>query len=135
LLSALACFGADLEVSENDDEIRITGSAIEAAVRKKGYVSGVAAGSFLDHKTGFRDPGFGLDIADFLLEPGSDEAYRSSLDPQLAYEFDNLFHGRFPNACWKGRRSAPEPKPCLRRSFAVPASSPSTAGFSTTAAP
>ena len=46
--------------------------AVEAVVRKKGYVSGVAGGSLLDRETGFRDLGYGLDIVDWLMEPGSE---------------------------------------------------------------
>lgn len=59
---------------------RIEGSTIHietdclcADVRTDGYVSGVGAGTLLDKATGARDLGFGLDIADFLLEPGPDE--------------------------------------------------------------
>jgi hypothetical protein len=43
---------------------------LHAAIATEGYVSGVAAGSFVDTKTGARDLGFGLSIVDFLLEPG-----------------------------------------------------------------
>ena len=72
---------AEIGVTETDDEVVITTDHLEAVVRKKGYVSGVAAGSLLDKQTGFRDAGHGLDIADFIMEPGSDEAYRDQLDP------------------------------------------------------
>ena len=58
---------------------------LEAAIRKKGYVSGVAAGTLKDVKTGFREAVFGLDIADWIMEPGSDEAYRDQLNPELIY--------------------------------------------------
>ncbi len=65
-----------LDVRENDDEIRIETDALSAAIRKKGYVSGIAAGSFLDKKTGAHDLGFGLHIMDFLLAPGwRDDGY------------------------------------------------------------
>jgi hypothetical protein len=40
-----------------------------ATIATAGYVTGVAAGSFLDTKTGAHDLGFGLSIVDFLLEP------------------------------------------------------------------
>ena len=63
-------------VQEDDRQIRIETDAIEATVQKKGYVSGVAAGSFLDKKTGAHDLGFGLHITDFLLAPGwRDDGY------------------------------------------------------------
>ncbi len=49
---------------------------------------------FFGKKTGFRDPGSGLDIADFLLEPGSDEAYRDQLHPWMGYRFGTPEHGQ-----------------------------------------
>ncbi len=58
-----------IEVHETDELIEIDNGAIKAAVRKRGYVSGIAAGTFVDKRTGARDLGFGLSIVDFLLEP------------------------------------------------------------------
>lgn len=114
LAFSLAPLWGQFSVSENSAEIRIHGSAIEAAIRKQGYVSGVAAGSFLDKKTGFRDPGFGLDIVDWLMEPGSDEEYRGQLTSDLKYEINNLVHGRLakrsiegPQICTKAGRVEP----------------------------
>lgn len=89
-------------ILETETEIRIQGTLIDAAVRKKGYVSGVMAGSFLDKKTGFRDLGFGLDIVDWIMEPGSDEAYRSRLPGDLAYAFGNAWHGDRPKRSIEG---------------------------------
>ena len=57
------------------------------SVRKKGYVSGIAAGTFLDKKTGAHDLGFGLHIMDFLLAPG----WRDD-----GYERDPKLHGNLP---------------------------------------
>ncbi|MHB0955385.1 MAG: hypothetical protein ACYC0X_03305 [Pirellulaceae bacterium] len=106
---------ADIEVFEDDEQITIITPQLEAAVRKKGYVSGVAAGSFRDRKTGFRDPGFGLDIVDWIMEPGSDEAYRHGLDPALVYEFNLPYHGNTlkrslegPQICTQARVVSPE---------------------------
>ena len=106
---------ADFQISDSREQVRISGSALEAVIRKQGYVSGVAAGSFLDKKTGFHDAGFGLDIVDWLMEPGSDAAYRSGLDRELIYEFGNLVHGNIPKrsiegpqVCTKGRELAPQ---------------------------
>lgn len=90
------------DVREDADQIRITSPQVEAAVRKRGYVSGVAGGTFLDRKTGFRDAGFGLDIVDWIMEPGSDAAYRDRLPGDLPYVFDNLVHGRRPKRCIEG---------------------------------
>jgi len=96
------------QVSENDEAIQIGTPHLEATIRKKGYVSGVAGGSFLDRKSGFRDAGFGLDIVDWIMEPGSDEAYRAGLPGDLAYEFNNLVHGKRP------KRSIEGPQICTR---------------------
>jgi hypothetical protein len=96
------------EVREDSERIHIAGALLEASIRKSGYVSGVEAQSFLDKKTGFRDLGFGLDIVDWIMEPGSDEAYRSRLPGDLAYHFDNLYHGK------RAKRSIEGPQICTR---------------------
>ena len=75
------------QITETDDRIKLVGAALEASVRKMGYVSGVEGGSFRDVKTGFRDLGFGLHIVDWVMEPGSDEAYRDQLPGDLPYLF------------------------------------------------
>lgn len=94
--------GPAFRVTEDAERVRIAGPALEAAVRKTGYVSGVEGGSLLDRKTGFRDLGYGLDVVDWLMEPGSDEAYRDRLPGDLPYVFDNLVHGRRPKRCVEG---------------------------------
>lgn len=106
---------ADYTVTEDEASVRVETPQMEAVVKKKGYVSGVGAQSFLDKKTGFRDPGFGLDIADWIMEPGSDEAYRNTLEPELIYRFNNPYHGRRakrsiegPQICTKARELDPE---------------------------
>jgi len=83
-------------ITETADEVRLVSPELEAAIRKRGYVSGVAGGSFVDRKTGFRDAGFGLDIVDWLMEPGSDRAYRALLPGDLAYDTGNAYHGNTP---------------------------------------
>ncbi|MHC4407143.1 MAG: hypothetical protein ACYTG0_46620, partial [Planctomycetota bacterium] len=94
---------AEYEVTETDEAIRIVTPQLEAAVRKKGYVSGVARQSFLDKKTGFRDPGFGLDIVDWIMEPGSDEAYRDKIAPDhIVYHFGDKVHGHQPKRAIEG---------------------------------
>ena len=97
-----------IEVLENDEQIRITTSDLEGIVRKRGYVSGVAGGSFLDRSSGFRDAGYGLDIVDWIMEPGSDEAYRDRLPGDLPYLFNNLYHGK------RAKRSIEGPQICTR---------------------
>lgn len=96
-------------VETRDDRIVVTGAALEFAIKTKGYVSGIAANSLVDKKTGFRDPGFGLVIIDWLLEPGSDEAYRDQLTgerAELKYETGNMYHGN------RAKRSIEGPQIC-----------------------
>jgi len=78
---------AEIRIQREGPEIRIETDVLQAVVRTKGYVSGLAAGTFLDKKTKAHDLGFGLHIMDFLLAPGwSDDGY--SRDPKL--------HGNLP---------------------------------------
>jgi hypothetical protein len=95
-------------VIDDADRIQIETDALQAAVNKQGYVSGVAGGSLVDKQTGARDLGFGLDIVDWIMEPGSDLAYRDQLDSELVYQFDNLYHGQRP------KRSIEGPQLCTR---------------------
>ena len=96
------------KVQEDDERITVKGEALDFAIRKKGYVSGVMAGSLLDKKTGFRDLGYGLDIVDWIMEPGSDEAYRDQLPGDLPYIFNNANHGKTP------KRSIEGPQICTK---------------------
>ena len=106
---------ADYQVTESDAEIKIATPQLEAAIRKQGYVSGVCAQSFLDKQTGFRDAGFGLDIVDWIMEPGSDEAYREQLNSELVYRTGNAYHGSHlkrslegPQICTQAKQLQPE---------------------------
>jgi hypothetical protein len=108
LSTAAALRGAEYQVAESGDRISVTTPELKAAIRKKDYVTGVAAGSFVDRKTGFHDAGFGLDIVDWLMEPGSDQAYREKLNPELVYEFHNPWHGSRP------KRSIEGPQICTK---------------------
>lgn len=113
---------ADYAVTETDEAILIDSPQLEATIRKKGYVTGVAGGSFVDKKTGFRDAGFGLDIVDWIMEPGSDEAYRDQLDPELVYRFNNAYHGQRPKRSIEGPQICTqagelEPEVILGRGF------------------
>jgi hypothetical protein len=76
-----------LSVTQTDEYVEVKTDCLEARIRKKGYVSGVAQGSFLDKKTGARDLGFGLHIMDFLLAPGWKED---------GYLRDAKLHGDLP---------------------------------------
>src|SRR5262245_63428727 len=98
----------EFKVSDDDERIVISSPTLDAVVRKQGYVSGVAGGSFLDKKSGFRDAGFGLDIVDWIMEPGSDEAYREQLPREMVYQFGNAYHGS------RAKRSIEGPQICTK---------------------
>lgn len=116
LASALRCLGwlgcctlvlaadpkPEFQITEDTDQINVTSSTLQAGIRKRGYVSGVYRQTFVDQQTGFRDPGFGLDIVDWIMEPGSDEAYRDQLPGDLKYVFGNLYHGNIPKRSIEG---------------------------------
>jgi hypothetical protein len=95
-----------IRVQQTAEYVQIDTDALQARIRKKGYVSGIAAGSLLDKKTGARDAGFGLHIMDFLLAPGwKDDGY--SRDPKV--------HGKLPKhyvegpqICTQARELKPE---------------------------
>lgn len=77
--------------------VRVDGSLIhvetdllKATIQTEGYVSGVKDGTLIDKKTGAHDLGYGLDIVDFLMEPGADEP---GTPAALRYDFGNAWHG------------------------------------------
>ena len=94
--------GGDFEIAADDEQVKIETPQLSAVVRKQGYVSGVAGGSLVDKKTGFHDLGYGLDIVDWIMEPGSDESYRDQLPKELIYEFGNSYHGKSPKRSLEG---------------------------------
>lgn len=88
ILPALACQAdTPIKVDQTDKYVQIETNALQARISKKGYVSGVAAGSFIDRKTGAKDAGFGLHIMDFLMAPGWKED---------GYLRDVKVHGNLP---------------------------------------
>jgi hypothetical protein len=98
--------GTDIRVTQTDDYIQIDTNALQARIRKKGYVSGVAAGTLLDKKTGARDIGFGLHIMDFLMAPGwADDGY-----PREAKLHGNLpkHYIEGPQICTQAKELTPE---------------------------
>src|SRR4051812_29972536 len=65
-------------VAEDDRSIKIETDKLEAVIPKKEpqqWMTGIEKGSFLDKSTGFREVGDGLMVVDWLMEPGSDEAW------------------------------------------------------------
>jgi hypothetical protein len=106
---------AEFKVVDDDKTISIDTPQLQAAVKKTDYVTGIAAGSLLDKRSGFRDAGFGLDIVDWIMEPGSDEAYRDQLPAHMVYQFGNAYHGKSPKRsiegpqiCTQAKRLDPE---------------------------
>ena len=73
--------------------IFIETSALSAQIETEGYVSGVASGTLVDKKTGARDLGHGLDIVDFLMEPGWD---KDNTPEEFKYSRDIRYHGDLP---------------------------------------
>jgi len=43
-----------------------------------------------------------MDIVDWIMEPGSDEAYRDKLPKEMVYQFGNLYHGKIPKRSIEG---------------------------------
>src|SRR5215831_4417473 len=80
--------------------IKIETGHYRASIATAGYVTGVAAGSFVDTKTGARDLGFGLSIVDFLLEP----ADLNQAIPAGQYHFGpgDKVHGNIPKRYVEG---------------------------------
>lgn len=107
LLAALPATAEEpVRVQQTPDYVQIDTDALQARINKKGYVSGIAAGSFLDKKTGAREIGFGLHIMDFLMAPG----WRDD-----GYTRDVKVHGKLPKhyvegpqICTQARKLDPE---------------------------
>jgi hypothetical protein len=99
---------AQVSVEQSDQKINISTPRLQASINKKGYVTGIAAGSFVDRQTGFHDAGFGLDIVDWIMEPGSDHAYRDKLPKEMVYDYANAYHGQTP------KRSVEGPQICTQ---------------------
>jgi hypothetical protein len=105
-LAARADQPAAMQVKQTDDFIEVTTDALQGRIKKKGYVSGIAAGSFLDKKTGAHEVGYGVHIMDFLMAPGwKDDGYPQ--DPKV--------HGNLPKhyiegpqICTKAKELKPE---------------------------
>jgi hypothetical protein len=102
LMSAQVPDADRIKVEETDDHVQITTDALQAKIRKKGYVSGTAAGSLVDKKTGAHDLGFGLHIMDFLLAPGwRDDGYERA--PKLHGDLPKHYV-EGPQICTKAKK-------------------------------
>lgn len=79
--------------------ISIETDMLSAEVRAEGYVSGVFRQSFVDKATGAVDLSFGLNIADFLLEPKWDDP---DADVGHPYHGKDAVHGELPHRYVEG---------------------------------
>jgi hypothetical protein len=93
-------------------QINVETGHYRASITTAGYVTGVAAGSFVDTKTGARDLGFGLSIVDFLLEPA--DPRRAIAAGQYTFGSGDKVHGNIPKRyvegpqiCTQARRLTP----------------------------
>ena len=106
MLTALPAKEKAIKVTQTDAYVQVETDALRARVNKKGYVSGVAAGTLLDKKTGARDVGFGLHVMDFLLAPGwRDDGYPR--DPKVHGRLPKHYVER-PQICTQARELKPE---------------------------
>src|SRR5246500_4846591 len=95
-----------IQVRQTDAAIEIETDALQARISKKDYVSGVAAGTLVDKKTGAHDLGFGLHIMDFLLAPGwKDDGYPR--DAKLHGDLPKHYI-EGPQICTKAKELKPE---------------------------
>ena len=81
---------ANVEV--RDGSAIISTDQVSAVVCPKGYVSGVQGGTFSDNRTGATDLGHGLDIVDFLMQPGR-HPHETELPEPQQYNLDPSVHG------------------------------------------
>jgi hypothetical protein len=77
----------EIRVNNGDGFLQIDTDKLQARINCRGYVSGIAARTFLDKQTGARDLGSGLHVMDFLLAPG----WRDD-----GYERNPRLHGNLP---------------------------------------
>ena len=107
-------------VTEDDRTIRIETDQLEAVVPKrdpKHWMTGIEKESFVDKKTGFCSVGDGLCVVDWVMETGSDRAYRDQLEPGMVYYFgdddhpDAFFHGNSPKRKIEGPQLCFKMKP------------------------
>jgi hypothetical protein len=96
----------EIKVTDADDYIQIETDALQARIRKKGYVSGIEKETFVDKKTGAHELGFGLHIMDFLLAPGwKDDGYPR--DAKLHGDLPKHYI-EGPQICTKAKELKPE---------------------------
>ena len=89
LASGVSAFAQtrSIDVRQSPEAIKVDTGQLSATISLDGYVSGIAAGTLVDKRTGAADLGFGLHVMDFLMAPG----WRSD-----GYQRDRLIHGDLP---------------------------------------
>jgi len=107
VLPALVCQAeSPIKVQETETYLLVETDALQAKINKKGYVSGIAAGSFLDKKTAAKDAGFGMHIMDFLLAPSwRDDGYPR--DPKIHGDLPHHYV-EGPQICTQAKKLTPE---------------------------
>ena len=103
-----------VRVTEDDLGIKIETDKLEAVIPKKKtkqWMTGIEKHSFLDKTTGFREAGDGLLVVDWLMESGSDRAYRDQFPPARPKDrcgFQNMWYyygdDPYPSALFHGSR-------------------------------
>jgi len=86
-------------VTVSGSTIAIATDRLLAEVHTEGYVSGVFRDTFVDRETGARDHSYGLDIADFLLEPQWDDP---GVEIEHPYHGHDAVHGDLPKRYVEG---------------------------------
>lgn len=82
VLLVAAPLPAQLQVKEDDRAIAIETDKLQAVIPKKNpkqWMTGIEKHSFVDKSTGFHEVGDGLMVIDWLMEAGSDEAWKDQL--------------------------------------------------------
>jgi hypothetical protein len=103
----------DLVVVEAPPNVFVDTDRLFAKVCTEGYTSGVCAGSLFDKATGARDPGWGLDIVDWLMQPDPAAQRLDGRPYPPPYDKESLIRNRVgkpyvetPQICTAARRVA-----------------------------
>jgi hypothetical protein len=83
-------------IHDTAGQLAIETDCLRAVIATEGYVSGVSRESFVDQATGAHELGFGLLIADFLMEPGWDDGWSEEQLAGHPYLRDPAVHGNLP---------------------------------------
>jgi hypothetical protein len=82
MAATASAFAQGVRATEDDRAIKIESGQLEAVIPKnhpKQWMTGIEKASFLDKATGFREAGDGLMVIDWLMEAGSDDAWKDQV--------------------------------------------------------